>query len=216
MSKKNSQVVLEKKKNSNKPFYKRWWFFIIISLLVVSAITGNSKKDKQGGSLPSIINETTKEPSTIPEVDDETKSAPEVVEYDTLQEIFMRISFDTTEDDIIRECEVNELKYDIKTYRGSKAKEYTLGYEYRSGRNPIVGDNIEVTFSTEDGSLAYAVYTKSFVSAILFNYGSYWDLRSQTPGSSTSGYYVNIVAEHNYQRVANAEKAIQFVLDNQK
>ena len=197
----------------HKPLYRRWWFILIFGCVAIAALANANGKNNEaelvsandGVSVP-IATDGISEPQ-VPE---------SVYEYDTLQELFMRISLDTTEDDIIREYEQNKLQHDKRTYSGSKSIEYTIGYEYVSGRNPIKGDTVEVTFDTANGKLKYAVYTKSFVSAVLYNYGIYWDLRDGDPESNTVEYYGDIVGKHAYERVNSAEEAIQYVLDNQR
>lgn len=144
------------------------------------------------------------------------KQEPErgmVSEYDVLQEFFVSMTADTTIEELENWIEKNDLKFEIEKYPGSHSIEYTAGIEYEEGkRHPFTGDTIEVTFSSDDGSLKIGVYTKHYVSAIFFQSGTYWDLRD----SSEKGYYGDVVGNHNYEKLSTAEEAIQYVYDHQK
>ena len=86
-----------------------------------------------------------------------------------------------------------------------------------------------MTFSKEDGSLLIAEYFNeaSFMEAILYNYGVYWDFREDTPNNEYTGYYYHkpgeteggITMKYNngnsyetgYHSVSNAKEALESI-----
>lgn len=184
-------------------------------------------------------NDTSKEPveSEEPVVDEESSQSEEItdaVNYDKLQSLFLSFSFETTEDNLIKWIEDNDLKYTSKEYNGTpKKKSYKIAYEDDVAlmRHAESGDHVEISFCKEDGSFLYAEYFNytTFKTALLYNYGTYWDFRETEGNNKYSGYYYHTSGESkggitieysngystetNYYSVENGEKALSVVLD---
>ena len=175
--------------------------------------------------------------SKEPVVDEKSSQSEEItdaVNYDKLQSLFLSFSFETTEDDLIKWIEDNDLKYTSKEYNGSpKKKSYKIAYEDDVAlmRHAESGDHVEISFCKENGSFMYAEYFNytTFKTALLYNYGTYWDFRETEGNNKYSGYYYHTSGESeggitieygngnstetNYYSVENGEKALSVVLD---
>lgn len=132
--------------------------------------------------------EQTTEPKSEPE---ETQKA---IEYDNLQKVFLAVSKGTTENELLRLIEEYGLEYTAQDYNGTpKTNHYKLAYEHGVALQKYAdsGDSLEISFNKEDGSLLYAEYFNqaSFMNAIHYSYGTYWDFREKYPDNSYSGYY---------------------------
>ena len=108
--------------------------------------------------------------------------------------MFLSFSFETTEDDLTKWIEDNDLKYTSKEYNGTpKKKSYKIAYEDDVAlmRHAESGDHVEISFCKEDGSFIYAEYFNytTFKTALLYNYGTYWDYRETEGKNKYSGYY---------------------------
>ena len=174
-----------------------------------------------------------KEPA-VDEKSSQSEEITDVVNYDKLQSLFLSFSFETTEDDLIKWIEDNDLKYTSKEYNGTpKKKSYKIAYEDDVAlmRHAESGDHVEISFCKEDGSFLYAEYFNytTFKTALLYNYGTYWDFRETEGNNKYSGYYYHTSGESkggitieysngnstetNYYSVENGEKALSVVLD---
>lgn len=175
--------------------------------------------------------------SKEPVFDEKSSQSEEItdaVNYDKLQSLFLSFSFETTEDDLTKWIEDNDLKYTSKEYNGSpKKKSYKIAYEDDVAlmRHAESGDHVEISFCKEDGSFLYAEYFNytTFKTALLYNYGTYWDFRETEGNNKYSGYYYHTSGESeggitieysngnstetNYYSVENGEKALSVVLD---
>lgn len=156
-----------------------------------------------------------------------------VVEYDALQKVFLAVNFETTEEDLLKIIEANDLKYVAQEYNGNpKEVMYKIAYEDDVALHKYAdsGDYIKVSFSMEDGTMMVVDYHKSGECALLYNYGTYWDFNDDVKQGENSGYYyytpgVNkggstIVydngrsKETGYHKVSSGEEAIRGVLSN--
>lgn len=171
--------------------------FIVCMSVTPSVENNNSIESNKPTELEMIIT-STEEPveSEIVFIDEEAKHEeikPAIV-YDKLQNLFLMLSFDTTEDNLIKWIKDNGLEYVAQQYNGSpKHITYKIAYKHDVAlhRHAESGDYIEASFSKEDGSFMYAEYFNSnaFKTVLLYNYGTYWDLREDKGNNKYSGYY---------------------------
>lgn len=154
------------------------------------------------------------------------------VEYDTLQNLFLLLSFDTAMESIDSYISENNLEFTKEEYNGT-LKKYVYKIAYKSGvalqRYADNGDYVEVCFSRLDGSLLYAEYfnDSAFMVALLYNYGTYWDFRESEPSNIYSGFYYSepgkydgLIIEYanglstqtSYHPCSNAEEALLNVI----
>ncbi len=118
----------------------------------------------------------------------------EPIKYDKLQNLFLAFNFEITEDDLIKLIEDNHLEYTVKKYNGSpKTLHYKIAYEPDVALQKYAksGDHIDISFSLSDGSFMYAEYfnNKVFKTALLYNYGVYWDFSESEGNNQYSGFY---------------------------
>lgn len=163
----------------------------------------------------------------------ESKEPAEQVAYDTLQQVFLAIGLDITEEDVLDLIEENSLEYTVNEYNGTiKNRVYKIAYEEGVALQSHAdsGDYIEVEFATNDGSFLYAEYfnEKAFREVLLYNYGTYWDFREKegnndytgyyyhTPGSNKGGITIHYSngnsTETGYHVASTAEEALQSVV----
>ena len=114
--------------------------------------------------------------------------------YDELQNIFLSVDKDTTEDDILNLVEEYGLEYTVEEYNGRpKSRNYCIAFEADVALQKYAdsGDVLEVSFDKNDGLILYAEYfnEESFKNAIYYNYGTYWDFREDAPDNAYTGYY---------------------------
>lgn len=151
------------------------------------------KKTKE----PKIEEKSTQEQETKSETEEAKK-----VEYDDLQKVFLAITKNTTQEDILTLIDEYGLEYTAQDYNGTiKTNHYKLAYEHDVALQKYAdsGDSLEISFSKEDGSLMYAEYFNqaSFKEAIYYCYGTYWDFREREPDNSYTGYYYYTPGESN-------------------
>lgn len=163
----------------------------------------------------------------------ESKESAEQIAYDTLQQVFLAIGLDITEEDVLDLIEENSLEYTVNEYNGTiKNRVYKIAYEEGVALQSHAdsGDYIEVEFATSDGSFLYAEYfnEKAFREVLLYNYGTYWDFREKegnndytgyyyhTPGSNKGGITIHYSngnsTETGYHAVSTAEEALQSII----
>ena len=185
------------------------------------------------------VNDDSEEPSESkePVVEKESTQSEEItdaINYDKLQSLFLTFSFETTEDDLIKWIEDNNLEYTAKKYNGSpKTMHYKIAYEHDVALQKYAesGDHIEISFDIADGAFMYAEYfnNNAFKTALLYNYGTYYDFRENEGNNKYSGYYYykpgddegGITIEYNngnstetgYHSAKNGEDALSSVLD---
>nr|DAE64169.1 MAG TPA: outer membrane protein assembly factor [Caudoviricetes sp.] len=116
------------------------------------------------------------------------------LEYDKLQQVFLAINFETKEDDILKLIKDNNLEYTVEEYNGSpKCNTYKLAYEEDVSLQKYAdsGDYIKVSFNKDNGSLMFVEYFNNelFKTALLYNYGVYWNFSEREPNNEYSGYY---------------------------
>lgn len=165
---------------------------------------------------PDTIAEKQTQPSEVPQTEDLTseteRPASEItVEYDNLQKVFLAITTKTTEDDIKSMIKEYGLEFSAEDYNGTPKKTcYKIAFDENvtPQKHADSGDYIEVSFSKEDGSLLVADYfnENSFMDAILYNYGIYWDFREESPNNDYAGYY--------YHKPGDTEGGITMKYDN--
>lgn len=157
--------------------------------------------------------DTTVETQTQPSAESETEEpTSEIeVEYDDLQKVFLAITIKTTEDDVKSMIKEYGLEFSAEDYNGTPKKTcYKIAFDENVTPQKYAdsGDYIEVSFSKEDGSLLVAEYfnENSFMDAILYNYGVYWDFREESPNNDYTGYY--------YYKPGNTEGGITMKYNN--
>lgn len=176
---------------------------------------------------------TTEPASEAPAETQESTEPVEQIAYDTLQQVFLAIGLDITEEDVLDLIEENSLEYTVNEYNGTiKNRVYKIAYEEGVALQSHAdsGDYIEVEFATSDGSFLYAEYfnEKAFREVLLYNYGTYWDFREKdgnndytgyyyhTPGSNKSGITIHYSngnsTETGYHAASTAEEALQSVI----
>lgn len=161
---------------------------------------------------------------------DSTEASSEAtIEYDDLQSMFIGITTETSKEDIQAAIDKSGLPYTSEEYNGDP-KEVTYQIAYTEGaakqKYGDTGDYVSVSFSQEDGSLLTAEYCKAstFKSAVLYNYGVYWDFNFEKD-NDYAGYYWNKSgdgkggvtlkysngneAETGYHKVADAAEAVR-------
>lgn len=225
-------------------------FFIVfvICMALTPPIEKNQQTDNKEPTESEQIMASKKDESDIskepikleePFVDKDLTQGEEItdaVNYDKLQRLFLLFNFETTEDDLIKWIEDNSLKYTSKEYNGTpKKKSYKIAYEDNVTlmRHAESGDFVEISFCREDGSFLYAEYfnNTTFKTALLYNYGTYWDFREKEENNKYSGYYYyhhisgekkggitieysnGVSVETDYYSVENGGKALSVVLE---
>lgn len=176
--------------------------FFIICLTVTPPVENQQTDNKESTESEQII--TSKEEETSTSNTEESENVLEesiqseeityAINYDKLQSLFLAFSFETTEDDLIEWIADNDLEYTAEQYNGTpKTMHYKIAYEHDVALQKYAesGDYIELSFSKEDGSFMYAEYfnNTAFKTALLYNYGTYWDFREKEGNNKYSGYY---------------------------
>ena len=197
-----------------------------------SVETAESETAETQVSAADPIN-TTEPASEAPAETQESEKPAEQIAYDTLQQVFLAIGLDITEEDVLDLIEENSLEYTANEYNGTiKNRVYKIAYEEGVALQSHAdsGDYIEVEFGTSDGSFLYAEYfnEKAFREVLLYNYGTYWDFREKegnndytgyyyhTPGSNKGGITIHYSngnsTETGYHAVSTAEEALQSII----
>ena len=132
--------------------------------------------------------------NTIVEESSQHEEFSDPINYDKLQNLFLAFDFEITEDDLIKLIEDNHLEYTVQKYNGSpKTLHYKIAYEHDVALQKYAksGDHIDISFSISDGSFMHAEYfnNKAFKTALLYNYGTYWDFRESEGNNQYSGFY---------------------------
>lgn len=163
--------------------------------------TDDTKKPQNQSEPVSKIEESKIEEKPIKdqETKPETKEVKKV-EYDNLQKVFLAITEDTTEEEILALISEFGLEYTVQDYNGTpKTNHYKLAYEQDVAlqRYAEEGDNLEISFNKEDASLMYAEYFNhvSFKAAIYYRYGIHWEFREEEPNNNYTGYYYHTPGE---------------------
>ena len=182
-------------------------FAICLALTPRNQATKKEKKLEQTEKNEILITETEtekvemtesmEEPKTeIEEQDIKHEDTEEIkkVEYDNLQKVFLTITKDTIEKDILELVEEYGLVYTTQDYNGTpKSINYKIAYEHDVALQKYAdsGDSLEISFNKDDGSLMYAEYDNqaSLKNAIYYCYGTYWDFREKEPNNDYTGYY---------------------------
>ena len=182
-------------------------FAICLALTPRNQATKKEKKVEQTEKNEMPITETETEEVEMTESIKESKTEiketdtkyedTEVVkkmEYDNLQKVFLVITKDTIEEDVLELVEEYGLAYTIQDYNGTpKSINYKLAYEHDVALQKYAdsGDSLEISFNKDDGSLMYAEYDnqESLKNALYYCYGTYWDFREKEADNDYTGYY---------------------------
>lgn len=214
-------------------------FVIFIVCLVITPTKDEGAKETEAVIPTSAATEEIVTQASVETVESETAETQESTEpveqiaYDTLQQVFLAIGLDITEEDVLDLIEENSLEYTVNEYNGTiKNRVYKIAYEEGVALQSHAdsGDYIEVEFATSDGSFLYAEYfnEKAFREVLLYNYGTYWDFREKegnndytgyyyhTPGSNKGGITIHYSngnsTETGYHAASTAEEALQSVI----
>ena len=213
-----------------------WIFFIIIGMTNDNENVNDTEsysKDTEFEIEESNEKENKFPTVSVAEEKDDTIISQEIgknefVEYDTLQNLFLILSFDTAIESIDSFISENNLEFTKKEYNGTPKKYvYKIAYKPRVAlqRYADSGDYVKVCFSRYDGSLLYAEYfnDSALMVALLYNYGTFWDFRESKPNNTYSGYYYSkpgkydgVIIEYanglstqtSYHECSNAEEAL--------
>lgn len=134
----------------------------------------------------------------------DSNEAPVIVEtpspeYDTLQRMFLNITEGISPADIEQFIEETGLCYTIGEYNQSspgKSIVYRIAFEEGVAKQKYAdsGDYLDVAFDGgQNDALQYAHYVNVDnigYTALLYNYGTWYDFRCDQPGEY-SGYYIN-------------------------
>lgn len=179
---------------------------------------------RTGSNTSSANQEEEKQTNDTTEISDSEAPA----EYDDLQTMFLNITASTSEDDVKAVIEQYGLARTVEEYSGTpKVRTYKAAYSDGAAKQKYAdeGDSVEVSFNQDDGSLTTAVYScsKTLKSAVLYNYGTYWDFNFEKcneyagyywkqPGDSKGGitltYSNGNSSETGYHKAADAKEAI--------
>lgn len=215
----------------------------VICLAVTPPVENNQQADNKGPTESEQIITSKEEETTTSNTEEsenvldeesiQSEETTDAINYDKLQSLFFAFSFETTEDDLIKWIENNDLEYAAKQYNGTpKTIHYKIAYEHNVALQKYAesGDHIEISFSKADGSFMYAEYfnNTAFKTALLYNYGTYWDFREKERNNKYSGYYYHTPGENEggitieysngnctetgYYNVENGEDALSSVL----
>lgn len=145
----------------------------------------------------------TAEPTTCPPTEKPTES------YNEIQSIFMGLNFDTTASDIESIISSTSLEHTKNKYNGYTSYQFAYTAGVAAQKYGDSGEYVEVTFDNNNGALMYAEYEDydDFVISILYNYGTYWDFRFDSPGNAYSGYYY-------YKPGDSSKKGVTLKYDN--
>ena len=227
-----------------KPHGKRLCFFalvVMICIISVSCRDDSQKKQSEDSETISTEFESATTESTViePEATEPTVTEPCLpestsVEYDTLQQIFLALSNETTIEDLNGLIADNGLEFTSQDYNGTpKTTHVKIAYSHDVAlqRYAEEGDNIEVAFDKQSGTFLYAEYFNldAFKTAIYYNFGTYWDFREKEANSSYTGYYYHkpgesrggIVIEYSngnksetgYHKCSDGKEAIKNVIE---
>lgn len=154
----------------------------------------NSESSELSENVTDVMSETI-ELEEVSESETESATITNSLEYDALQIAFMSLDFNSSMADVEKIIEENNFEFTKENYNGTpKNIRYKLAYDKDVARQKRAssGDSLDIEFSSEDGSFMYAKYTtyvSGFMNALLYNYGTYWDFRFETPQNEYSGYY---------------------------
>lgn len=156
--------------------------------------------------------------------------------YDALQNIFISITQDTTNIDLQKFISENSLCFTTKEYNkasGGKSLNYKIAYTQGAAAQSHAdsGDYLDIDFDNDTKLLESAHYVKngSFVSALFYNSGTYYDFSDEN-SEEYAGYYISdpfagnsgITIKYkngsetktNFFKYESAEETINFVIDS--
>lgn len=165
-------------------------------------------------------------------------------DFDTLQSIFVGITAETTIEDLKSMISEKSLSFTVQEYnKAGGGKEVVLMIAYTDGaalqKYAESGDSIEIAFDKIDNNslsdnnrIMSAYYTNaSSLSALFYNYGTWYDFREETEGDY-SGYYIvdhftkedGIKIQYDngnetttcYFRYNSADEVIRKIIDNMR
>lgn len=111
--------------------------------------------------------------------------------YDPLQKIFIRLNKDTTEEHLKAMITANTLPYSAQEYSNREIT-YIVAFDesVTPHKHAKSGDYIKISFD-KNGMIKHGEYVKSGVnmSALYYNFGTWWSLDEKLPENKYSGYY---------------------------
>lgn len=155
--------------------------------------------------------------------------------YDSLQNLFLSITENTTVEDIEKYISDSDLQYTLEHYNdGSKTYSiaFTEGASLQSYADP--GDHLEISFDEDEPCkirvAQYVQNNKASYSAVYYNHGIFWDFSdSEKMDGNYAGYYISdsfgedkgITIKYsngnetntNYFKYDSAEEVIKKVID---
>lgn len=186
---------------------------------------------------PTEIQVPDENPLSTSSAETNSSSIAETYEYDGLQNIFIRINIDTTIEELESLIAEYALSYTVEEYnKSTPGRKVTYNVAYTDGdalqKYSDGGDHLEISFDKgNNNQLMFAHYVKSNMvgcTALLYNYGVWYDFRESAPGNY-SGYYINdsfsgktgIIMKYsngnevatNYFRCNSAEEVIQKIIN---
>lgn len=142
---------------------------------------------------------------TSAQSDDSTLSIPEIQNsYDSLQELFVSISKDTTSKELEDDIASKSLHFTSQEYNksgGGRSTQYVIAFTDGAAAQKYAdsGDRLTVDFDNDNGTIMYAQYTKesSSESALFYNYGYWYDFSQKSPGDYSGYYYIDPMGKKN-------------------
>ena len=112
--------------------------------------------------------------------------------YDKLQYLFSTITFETTMEEVEAYLTENNLPYYKEKYNGNPAEySYKIAFTKDDLLSRSSPDSVQISFNRSNGELLYASYHnyKSFLTALIYRYGIYWELQEKEPNNNYEGIY---------------------------
>lgn len=149
---------------------------VIVSILSIYIIGGTNNKE---------VTETESTTETVKEI-----------EYDSLQNMFIALAQETTEEQFKQIMIESGLPNEHTIFNSSDELRSDSSYivafvkESATHNRAKSGDKLTVDFDNKTGKLKYAEYynEKAFRKALFYVYGTYWEFMEKAPGNYT-GYY---------------------------
>lgn len=210
---------------------------IFLGICVLSAVSGGNDKNGSVDSDPAVKETETEKVLTVSSESESETTQPTTTAvpenehetvYDPLQQLFINISDNCKEADVVSYIDENQLCYTCQNYNGGK-RMYKVAYSDSVALQKYAdsGDYVEIAFSDDNSDVYYTVYSHKLKSALFYRYGDYFEFRFDNTDNKYHGYYftdhVNTEkmtleydngrsAEIRYEECDNAESALSKVL----
>lgn len=173
--------------------------FLTFGMILSLVACGETQTATEAEPEKTVQNqEPVQEPAVTPIAQPEETDPEKVYEYDALQNIFMAVKADTTIEELWALISENDLPVSVQEYNGGKAV-FRVAYTEGAARGKYAdsGDYLEITFDilgdnymSNDNRLMTAYYVNdSWLSALLYVYGTWYDFREDNE-NDYSGYYI--------------------------